>query len=480
MELDIHTIKQKSLKSLVSLFIRTFFMQFLSIVSYFFITLFLTQKELGVYFIVSALAGFFSFFADIGLSAALIQKHTTPTNQEIKATFTIQQILVLTISLIVFLLSGKIAAFYGLSQTGLYLLYALIISFILSSFKTIPSVLAERHLDFDKLVIVHIAESIIFNLTVVILAWQGQGLYSYIYAILAQAIFGVIALNLMIKWPFGYSLSLTSLKGLLHFGIPYQFNSLLAQFKDRLMIMVLGKIIGSQGVGILGWAEKWANLPLRYIMDNTMKVAFPAWSRLQHQQEILKKAIEITLFVLSFLIFPIAFGLLISAKPFVLLVPKYQKWLPAIIPLYFYIFNAIIASISTPLTNALSATGKIKLVSLFMIYWTIITWLFTPYLAYRLGFIGVAYSVGIIAILTLPVIYISARQLNIQIIPSILPNLINSAFIAFVGFLLFTNLPLSWPNFIITITLCAFLYIFLSIKFLKHKLIKSYQLLFNK
>ena len=180
------------------------------------------------------------------------------------------------------------------------------------------------------------------------------------------------------------------------------------------------------------------------------------------------------------MIFPIAFGLLISAKPFVLLVPKYQKWLPAIIPLYFYIFNAIIASISTPLTNALSATGKIKLVSLFMIYWTIITWLFTPYLAYRLGFIGVAYSVGIIAILTLPVIYISARQLNIQIIPSILPNLINSAFIAFVGFLLFTNLPLSWPNFIITITLCAFLYIFLSIKFLKHKLIKSYQLLFNK
>ncbi len=480
MELDLHTIKQKSLKSLVSLFIRTFLMQFISIISYFFITLFLSQKELGVYFIVAALAGFFSFFADIGLSAALIQKHKSPSKKEIRSTFTLQQILVLTISLIVFLLSNQIATFYDLSQAGLYLLYALIVSFILSSFKTIPSVLAERRLDFDKLVIVHVAENIIFNFTVVILAWRGHGLYSYIYAILAQAIFGVTALNLLIKWPYGYSFSFSNLKGLLHFGIPYQFNSLLAQFKDRLMIMFLGKVIGSQGVGILGWAEKWANLPLRYIMDNTMKVAFPAWSRLQHQKQILTKAIEITLFVLSFLIFPVAFGLLVSAKPFILLIPKYQKWLPAIIPLYFYVFNAVIASISTPLTNALSAIGKIKLVSLFMVYWTALTWLFTPYLAYRFGFVGVSYSVGIIALLTMPIIHISAKKLEINVLPAILPNLLNSALMALVALVLFNAMPLTWPNFIAIILISALIYLIISLKFLGHKLKKSYQLLLNK
>ena len=480
MELDLPTIKQKSLKSLVSLFIRTFFIQLLSIVSYFFITLFLSQQQLGVYFIVSALAGFFTFFADIGLSAALIQKHDQPEVEEIQATFTIQQILVLSISLLVFLLSPRIASFYHLSKAGIYLLYALVVAFILSSFKTIPSVLAERHLDFDKLVMVHIGESIIFNLTVVLLAWQGFGLYSYTYAVLLQAIFGVIALNLLIKWPFGYSFSFASLRGLLNFGVPYQFNSLLAQFKDRLMIMFLGKVVGSQGVGILGWAEKWANLPLRYLMDNTMKVAFPAWSRLQHQKEILTKAIEITLFLLSFLIFPTALGLLIIAKPLVLLVPRYQKWLPALVPLYFYVFNVVIASISTPLTNALSATGKIKLVSLFMVYWTVLTWLFTPYLAYKYNFMGVAYAVGLIALLTLPVIYVSAHQLKVNVLRAVLPNLLNSLFMAGVGYSLLVRLPLSWFSILLTIILCGAIYLFLSFKFLKTQLIKSYRLLLNK
>ena len=54
-------------------------------------------------------------------------------------------------------------------------MWALAFGFFLASLKTIPSVLLERDLKFEFLVLVELAETLIFYLIAVALAWRGFG-----------------------------------------------------------------------------------------------------------------------------------------------------------------------------------------------------------------------------------------------------------------------------------------------------------------
>jgi len=73
--------------------------------------------------------------------------------EDLKTTFTVQQILVWLILIVMLALSPLIKSHYQLSQDGIWLFYAFGFSLLISSFKTIPSIILERKLEFGKLVI---------------------------------------------------------------------------------------------------------------------------------------------------------------------------------------------------------------------------------------------------------------------------------------------------------------------------------------
>src|SRR3989344_4819118 len=93
------TIAKKSVKGLFALVSRTFFVQLLSVFASFVLTIFLDPASFGVFFVVSAIVVFLNYFQDIGLAASLIQKKKEPTVRELRSTFTLQQILVLAVTI---------------------------------------------------------------------------------------------------------------------------------------------------------------------------------------------------------------------------------------------------------------------------------------------------------------------------------------------------------------------------------------------
>ena len=149
-------------------------------------------------------------------------------------------------------------------------------------------------------------------------------------------------------------------------------------------------------------------------MDNVTKVAFPAYARVQHDPQVLKKGIEKTLYYLSLISFPIFTGMAVFALPLVNLIPRYQKWLPALLPLYLYLINAAWASLSTPLTNALNAIGKIEITFKLMVMWTILTWTLMPLLALKFGFLGVAISASAISFSSIVVLVVIRRLVGVD------------------------------------------------------------------
>ena len=397
-EIDIATIREKAVKGIVALTGRTFFIQVIAFGAMFLLTIFLSPAVFGIFYVVSACISFLSYFSDIGLAAALIQKKEMITDADLTTTFTIQQGLVFVLCVLMFSVSPFIGAFYKLDESGVWLLRSLIISFFLSSLKTVPSVLLERKLDFSKLVIPQIVETIGFYTVSVILAWRGFGIASFSYAVLVRAIAGLLVLYAIAPWRISIGFSLPVAKKLLRFGIPFQLNSILALAKDDLMTIFLGRILSFTEVGYIGWAKKWAEVPLRLIMDSVIRVTFPTFSRLQHDKAFLRIAIEKTLFGLAATIVPISVVLLFFIEPAVSLIPKYGKWYPALFSFYLFVITSLIASFSTPLTNALNAVGKIKITLFLMVFWTVATWVLTLLFIPILGFSGVAVAQAVLSL----------------------------------------------------------------------------------
>ncbi len=407
--MDLGQVKNRSVTGVFSLISRSFLIQVISQFSLLLLTIFLDPKTFGVFFLVSAFVSFFTYFSDVGLAAALIQKKEKIDDEELKTTFFVQETLVLVLLVVISFCSSLARKWYGLDNSAVFLLYMLGFSFFLSSLKTIPSVLLERKLKFNLLIVPQILETLVFNVVSVILAWQGFGVLSFAWAVLARGVVGLVAMYCLSPWRPGFAFSKKSLKELLKFGVPYQTNTIIAVIKDDLMTVFLGRIIGIQGIGYLGWAKKWAEQPLRFFMDNVSKVAFPAFSRLQDDKEKLKSSVEKSLFFLCFFTFPILVGFSLLASDLVKVIPRYLKWQPALPALYFYCFNSAWATVSTSMTNLLNAIGKIKTTFKLMLMWLGLTWLLMPVLALKYGFKGVALASAIIAVSSFVAI-VSARR----------------------------------------------------------------------
>jgi len=306
-EITLEIVKKRAVKGVVVLTGRTFFLSLVALVATGFLTVFLEPSEFGVFWIISAVVNFLAYFSDIGLAAALIQKKEAPSRDDLRTTFSVQQILVIVLLGLVVLASPILSRVYSLSPDGRILLYVLAFSLLLSSLKTIPSVLLERSLRFERLVIPQVLENLVYNLVAVFLAWKGFGIASFTYAILARGIVGLVAIYILSPWVPGFAFSRVSLKGLLRFGLPYQGNNFLAMIKDDGMTVFLGGILGPAGVGLLGWAQKWAYTPLRLFLDHVLKVTFPAFSRMQGEKEELKRVVTRSIFFVCFLVFSSGF-----------------------------------------------------------------------------------------------------------------------------------------------------------------------------
>lgn len=425
-EISIDQVRSRSISGVLALLSRSFIIQIITLVATLVLTYYLEPSVYGIFYLVTSVVNFLSYFADVGLAAAIIQKKEVVTKEDLATTFTIQQLLVVTLVGSVFILSSQIKSFFNLDPQGERLLFAMAISFFLSSLKTIPSILLEREIKFAKLVIPQILETLVFNFVAVIAAVKGFGVDSFSFAVIARGVVGLVAVYILFPWKPRFGIYRQSLQSLLKFGLPYQLNTFLAVLKDDGMNLILGKVVGTLGLGYLGWASRWASLPLRVLMDNLTKVSFPAFSRLQDDKPRLAKAVQINLKYLCLASFPIFIGMGFLAKPLLEIIPKYQKWLPALIPLYIYLYNGAWASVSTSLTNLLNATGRIKTTFKLMLMWTALTWVFMPILSMKFGYLGTSYAVGIIATSSFVTVLLARRTVHFSLRDSFATPLIAS------------------------------------------------------
>jgi PST family polysaccharide transporter len=403
-------LKKKAIRGIFTLTFRRLLLKIIDTVGIISLARLLSQDTFGTFGIISFVVfTFLSFFSDVGLGAALIQKKEV-TDDDLKTTFTVQQILVTTLLLIAWITSPFIASFYHLGLQGTWLIRILSVSLFVTSFKTVPSIMLERELRFELLVIPEIVETVTYNGIAVWMAYHNYGVWSLVVAVVVRTVLGAIVLNLIKKWPFGWKLNRQSIHELLHFGVPYQLNSVLALIKDNITPTVIAYWYGPAAVGFVNIAQNISSRPME-ISTIVSRITFPTYSRIQNDKEMLKRWIEKSIHLMSVLYFPAIIGLIVTARPILtfLYADKSDKWLPAFTTLMWFLLAAVPVVITTTYTNALYAIGKPKVVLALMFLYTAMTWgIGLPLIRY-VGYQGIAVTVALITYTTFPLV---VRELN--------------------------------------------------------------------
>lgn len=425
-ELTPNLISKKAVKGVLALTGRTIFLRAFSFLTQGFLWAFLEPGDFGVFMVVAASVNFLSYFADIGLGAALIQKKEKPDKEDYTTVFTVQQLLVVFISLLLVFLVPFFGRIHSLGYEGRLLFYSLVLSFFLASLKNIPSIILERRMEFNKFIIPQIVEEVIYNLSVLFFAWRGMGIRSFTYSVFLRSVFGLVVIYIIQPWIPSFGISVKSLKSLLKFGIPYQLNNFLASLKDDGLTIILGSFLGPFGMGILGTAQKASQYPLRFFMDNVIKVTFPAFSRVQDDKNRLSRFLNRSLFFVNSLVFPSLVGLLVFFPEIITIIPRYRKWETAYLPLLFFSINSMIASFTTQFINTLNALGKIKISFKFMLMWTFLSFLFIPFLSFKFNVVGASIGYMLVSLSSFLVFFVIKDYVFLDIIYFLVKPLISS------------------------------------------------------
>lgn len=419
---------------------------------------FLPVSYIGIFNIANSILSFFTFFSDIGLAAALIQKKAI-TEEDLQTTFTVQEILSLLITLIIFLIAPDLALFFRLDSASIWLIRSLAVGFFLTTLKVIPSVLLEREIDFKPLVFVEIVESVVFNSLLIFFSLQKFGVYAFSWSVLFRSLTGVAILFVLSPWKVSLGLQKENLKALLSFGIPFQLNSILALLKDRLVPLVIARMVGPVGVGYITWSQAIAFVPLE-VVNIISRITFPAFSRLQDDKKALKEILEKSFFFTTLFLYPLLFGLLALSPSLIKFVVS-NKWQPALPLIYLFSVNVFWAALSIPSTNFLNAIGKIKVTLKLMVMWTFLEWSLTPLLTVFYGYWGVAVATAIIAFTSIIPILIIKKVIKIEIIKNIWQPLIASLLMSGATYFFARYLVTNYITLLISVLFGGIIYLIL-------------------
>ncbi|HKZ35413.1 MAG TPA: oligosaccharide flippase family protein [Patescibacteria group bacterium] len=408
-ELDLSEISHRAVSGVMVLTVRKFLLKAVNYIGSIILARLLLPEIFGIFAIVSFIITFFGFFSDVGLGAALIQKKEKLDNKDLSVTFTLQQILVVSVTILIWLTAPLFAAKYNLGLQGTWLLRVFSLSLFLTSLKTIPSILLERKLQFKRLIWPEVVEVISFQVIAVVLAYMGFAVWSFIVALLIRSFLGAIVLFYLSPWKISFAWDKTIAKRLVAFGIPYNLNGFIATIKDAVMPVFVGAVSGAAAVGYLNWALTFSKLPILFMAD-IFRVTFPTYSRIQGNTELLKKAIEKTIRFTNLFLFPTSFLLAALAKPIVTIIFT-DKWLPALPAFYIHLVGILIVGITNTFMDAFWALGKTKIAVKLLIIYTLVNWGTSVPLVYLFGFNGAMMGSVIVLYVSLPLTWYYIRKI---------------------------------------------------------------------
>lgn len=248
----------------------------------------LTPREIGISALGIAVLGIAEALRDFGATSYLIQRRDV-TLEALRTTFTL--LLVTAVALFTAMLTAApwIASAYGEPALGNYVA-VLATSFLMGPFAGPIIAVMRRDLEADKLAVISVASTVVNATLAITLALAGFSYMSFAWAGLAAAACAPLIAFWLRPDPGIYRLRLHDWREAVSFGSLATATALLNKAYEALPLLILGRVLSFDAVGLFQRAVTVCQLPDRFVMAAIGPVALPAFSAAVRTGSSLKQA----------------------------------------------------------------------------------------------------------------------------------------------------------------------------------------------
>jgi lipopolysaccharide exporter len=286
----------------------------------------LDPESFGLMAMAAVVLRFGSYFAEMGIGSAIVQKKEI-NRIDIRTGFTLSLIFSSTFFLLIFFLAPLSKLLLSNNEI-VPIVKVVALSLILSGVATTPLGLLRRGLEFRALALIEIFSYLLGYCCVgLLLAFQGYGVWSLVGAMLAQNVLITVTAFWLRSDAIGFAWTRINQVNLIKYGGKLSFVYFLEFIGLQLDTMIIGRLRGSQQLGVYNRGSMISYLPVNNVVSNVFKVLFPSYSRMQDDIVRLREAYSSVVVILSAIIVPFCLCMAVASNEIVqvLLGPKWVE-----------------------------------------------------------------------------------------------------------------------------------------------------------
>ena len=318
----------------------------------------LPAEAFGLVAMANVILHFCSYFAQMGVGRALIQR-TQIGDLDVRAAFTSSLLLGLVASLTVIAVAPAAAVYYQ-SEDVIAVMRWLSVSFVVSGIGVTGRALLQRRLNFRATGAIEVA-SYAFGYAVptLVLAANGFGVWSLVGGAIGQVTFSTTALVVLTRHSMRPTFRFDVHRRLLGFGAKVSAISVMEFLGSSLDTLVIGRFGTPTQLGLYNRAFMLASLPPYQVHHGIAKVLFPVLSSGRSDPREFNRALEAATGSAIKLIMPLGIGMGLAAPELVRVVLG-EAWVE-IIPVFAVLAPALALNLISALPGqALDALGRLR------------------------------------------------------------------------------------------------------------------------
>jgi len=347
----------------------------------------LTPSDFGLVAMAMAVVALLELMSAFGFDSALIQRQDT-ARSHFDTAWTFNVIFGVCIALFLVAMAVPAAAFYREPRLE-QMLPVLAIGAVVGGFENIGTVAFRKELNFRMEFIYLFIKRIAVFAVVITLALTLRSFWALIFATIAGKAMAVLISYLL--HPYRPKFSLAARGDLFNFS-KWLFLSNLIQFLGhRSTDFVLGRTVGSYGLGIYNLAAEIATMPSTELIAPLNRAVFPAYAQLSRAREQLLARFFEVYGLISLISFPVAVGLFCLSDLIVALLLGPQ-WTDAVPIMQILGLCGLVAALQGNMYVVMSAIGKPKVTTYLGGFLLIFTLPSLVYFSLQYGVLGAAYA----------------------------------------------------------------------------------------
>lgn len=396
----------------------------------------LVPDDYGVVAILMIFINFFNILATHAFSSALIQKKNADP-LDFSSAFYSNLILTALLYAILFFLAPVLEN--ALKVEGFALMLRVLgIRIPLASINCIQSAYISKNMQFKKYFLATLTGTVISAFLGIFMAKKGYGAWALIVQYLSNVCIDTLILYFTSGWKPQFKFSLTRAFNLFKYSWKVLVSALLDEASVEVKNVFITAKYSTSDLAFYNKGKQYPKLINTNVNESVSSVMFPAMSLKQDNPVQLKDYIKKSLKLVTFVMFPMLFGLAAVSYDFVLVLLT-EKWLPAVPFMMIMCASFLFTPFNSANHQCIKAIGKSNV----YLYLNLIKFIIS------VGLVIVAVNFG--------TIYIAISGLIATFISSII-NSIYTKKVLNIGFL--KEVIFVLPNLVCSLIMFAFVYLF--------------------